>query len=502
MNIRDTVTRAFAAAFDPLSPGFEPTVLRCSNPDFGDFQCTDPLRTAKDLGMKPRDLCEIARERVAAELGRLATVSVAGPGYVNVGVSDAALSDDGNLMLLDALLGVVQKERRRIVIDFGGLNVAKPLHVGHLRSFALGESLRRILLECGHDVVSDIHLGDWGLQMGKLLLGAALKGGFERGDPKAAICVDDLRGMVLGDLRRLYKAGSQASDEDAAALELARQLTLALQSGDALLTAAWSAMRSASLAAIKQTAAELGAHFDLWLGESDADASIAPMIEDLVARGIASENDGAVVVPLAGDGLPDGSPPLILQKRDGAALYGTTDLATLRDRIGKLGADEIVYCTDDRQSLHMASVFAAAVKDGYASHAQLRHAAFGTVRGPDGKPFKTRSGEVIALDDLIGEAAAAAAVRIEDGKAARHIGLSALKFADLAGPRRTGAAPGMSALSRSGPRSGAASRAFSRGGPGTGRGRGVQPLLLVLHRRRVSAGRGACSLVPPFPCRA
>lgn len=314
-------------------------------------------------------------------------VSVAGPGFVNFRLTDAAIAMEASAMLADPSLAAEKVEPMRTVIDFGGPNVAKALHVGHLRSFVIGESLRRNLLEIGHDVLSDIHLGDWGLQMGKLLLGAALASGWKAGDPSSFINPQVFDAMTVEELGALYKSGNAAC-EDEASLALARKLTTKLQDGDPLLAEAWSRMRAISLASISITAEMLGAHFDLFKGESDAHAEVAPMLNDLITRGLARGSDGALVIDVSGDGLPDNVPPLLLQKNDGASLYGTTDLATLRQRVRDIGAQQIIYCTDDRQALHIASVFSAARTAGYADDVELRHVTFGTVRGNDGKPFK------------------------------------------------------------------------------------------------------------------
>jgi len=182
----------------------------------------------------------------------------------------------------------------------------------------------------------------------------------------------------------------------------------------------------------------LGAHFDLFKGESDAQSEVDAMLNDLTTRGLARESDGALVIDVSGDGLPDNVPPTLLQKQDGASLYGTTDLATLRQRVRDIGAQQIVYCTDDRQALHIASVFSAARRAGYADGVELRHVTFGTVRGNDGKPFKTRDGSAASLADMINIALAKSSEKVADPQAATVVGLDALKFADLSTPRKTG----------------------------------------------------------------
>jgi len=393
------------------------------------------MQLAKMAGKNPRQLA--AEVADAAQGPSFESVSVAGPGFINFRLTDAIIADEATFMLADASLAIDSVVPVRIVVDFGGPNVAKALHVGHLRSFVIGESLRRILIEVGHDVLSDIHLGDWGLQMGKLLLGAALATDWKSGDPASFIDPSGFDGMTVDALGGLYKAGNAAC-EDEASLALARRLTTRLQDSDPPLAAAWARMRAISITSISRTAEMLGAHFDLFKGESDAHSEVTHMLDDLITRGLARESDGALVIDVFGDGLPANAPPLLLQKSDGAALYGTTDLATLRQRVRDLDARQIVYCTDDRQSLHIASVFSAGRRAGYADGVVLRHVTFGTVRGNDGKPFKTRDGAAASLDDMIDLALTKASERVADGHTAMIVGLGALKFADLSTPRKTG----------------------------------------------------------------
>lgn len=433
MSVKSAALAALAFAYEMNGLKAAPSVVRSTRPEFGDLQCNDMMRLAKSAGRNPGVLASEVVEAIPSTF--FEDVSVAGPGFVNFRLTDAAIAMEASAMLADPSLAAEKVEPMRTVIDFGGPNVAKALHVGHLSSF--GESLRRILLEIGHDVLSDIHLGDWGLQMGKLLLGAALASGWKAGDPSSFINPQVFDAMTVEELGALYKSGNAAC-EDEASLALARKLTTKLQDGDPLLAEAWSRMRAISLASISITAEMLGAHFDLFKGESDAHAEVAPMLNDLITRGLARESDGALVIDVSGDGLPDNVPPLLLQKNDGAPLYGTTDLATLRQRVRDIGAQQIVYCTDDRQALHIASVFSAARTAGYADDVELRHVTFGTVRGNDGKPFKTRDGSAASLADMIDLALAKSSEKVADCQAATVVGLRALKFADLSTPRKTG----------------------------------------------------------------
>jgi len=435
MSVKSAALAALSAAYQLNGLEATPSVVRSSRPEFGDLQCNDMMGLAKSAGLDPRQLA--AKVADAARGPLFAEVSVAGPGFVNFRLTDAAVVTEATAMLADPSLAAEKVPPLRTVIDFGGPNVAKALHVGHLRSFVIGESLRRILGEIGHEVLSDIHLGDWGLQMGKLLLGAALAAGWNKGDPASFIDRSAFDAMTVEELGTLYTSGNAAC-EDEAAFASARLLTSRLQDGEPGLLQAWERMRAISLQSISATATLLDAHFDLFKGESDAHAEVAPMLDDLVAQGLARESDGALVIDVSGEGLPDNAPPLLLKKSDGAALYGTTDLATLRQRVRDIGAQQIVYCTDDRQALHIASVFSAARSAGYADDVELRHVTFGTVRGKDGKPFRTRDGVAASLADMIGLAIGKSAEKVSDEKTAAVVGIGALKFADLSTPRRTG----------------------------------------------------------------
>ncbi|MBB5666423.1 arginyl-tRNA synthetase [Rhizobium leguminosarum] len=435
MSMKSAALAALASAYRLNGLEAVPSIVRATKPEFGDLQCNDIMRLTKAAGKTTRELATSIA--VAARNDVFDDVSVAGPGFVNFRLSDETIAAEATAMLRDPALGVEKEAPIRTVIDFGGPNVAKALHVGHLRSFVIGESLRRILAEIGHDVISDIHLGDWGLQMGKLLYGAATASGWQHGDPVPFIKLFSFDEMSVEELGMLYKSGNAATEDDTA-LAVARSLTNMLQDGHPILTAAWKRMREISVDAVSATAERLGAHFDLFLGESDAHSEVAPMLDDLVSRGLAHESDGALVIDISDEGLPENVPPLLLRKSDGAALYGTTDLATLRQRARDIGAQQIIYCTDDRQALHIGSVFSAARSAGYAHGIELRHVTFGTVRGWDGKPFKTRDGSAASLGDMIELALAKAAEKVKVEDSATAVGLGALKFADLSIPRKTG----------------------------------------------------------------
>lgn len=393
-----------------------------------DFQCNDVMSVAPSIGMKPRDLAEL----IVAEIKTnsvFADVSVGGPGFINLKLAPSFVEAQVLSMLSSVDLGVEKvKPDQKVVIDFGGPNVAKPLHVGHLRSFVIGESLRRLLKFVGYDVVSDIHWGDWGLQMGMLL------------HQISADYHDEWVNEVIPDfdvftLEEMYRVASKDAKENETVLGHARKLTQKLQAGDPYLHSVWQEMRQVSLSSISGDIKKLDAYFDLMLGESDVNDALPEMLEDLETKGLLRKSDGALVVDVA-----DGLPPLIVQKSDGAALYGATDLATLMNRTQTIGATKILYVVDQRQEQHLHSVFEVARKAGFDKGAKLVHVAFGTVNGKDGKPFKTRDGGVAKLTDLIASTVEQAKTRVGDGnhEIAEKIAIGALKFADLSTDRISG----------------------------------------------------------------
>jgi arginyl-tRNA synthetase len=419
--------------------------------DLADRQCNGAMVAAKKLDRNPREVAGAIASALSLR-PEFSEVSVAGPGFVNIRLSAGFLAQVAQAQAQDPDLCLIKTAMpERIVVDFGGPNVAKPLHVGHLRSLVIGESLRRVLSSCGHHVLSDVHLGDWGLQMGQLIseleirqpllpyFDAAFTGPYPDAPP-----------VTLADLEAMYPAAAKACKEDPARLNAARKATAALQTGRPGYRALWEAFRALSLNAVRRDFDELGAHFDLFGGESDAAPLIEPLITALTAKGVAHKSDDAIVVVVAepDDGKP--MPPLLLAKADGSALYATTDLATLADRVTRLGADRIIYVVDQRQALHFEQVFRAARKAGLAQSCKLEHVGFGTVNGRDGKALKTRDGGTVKLADLLEEAVAMASKRLEASEQgrvmpqtaradlARKIGIAAVKFADLSSNRMSG----------------------------------------------------------------
>ncbi|HEY3636749.1 MAG TPA: arginine--tRNA ligase, partial [Rhizomicrobium sp.] len=437
--------RAFAAEGFDAAQG---AVQTSDRPDLAQFQCNGALAAAKAAKSPPRAIAE----RIAARLrddAVFAKVELAGPGFINLDITDSFIANRTANMASDVRLGAPDTgQGKTLLIDFGGPNVAKPMHVGHLRASIIGDSLQRLFRANGWRVESDVHLGDWGLPMGQLISEIAHRG-------IAPIYFDaDYSGpypkespITMEELEELYPAASAACKSDPIRLDEARRATAELQAGRPGYRALWRHFFEVSEQGLKREFASLGIRFDLWKGEADVDALIAPMIEDMKAAHLAETSDGALIVRVNEPEDKKEIPPLILLKSDGAVLYGTTDLATIVDRVRSFDPDLILYVVDQRQHMHFEQVFRAARKAGLNGKAQLEHAGFGTVNGPDGKPFKTRAGGVMKLFDLISMATDEAALRLaEEGLAAeypaeeraeiaRAVGVAAIRFADLSNLR-------------------------------------------------------------------
>ncbi|MBS0273428.1 MAG: arginine--tRNA ligase [Proteobacteria bacterium] len=438
-----------AFAEEGLSPELG-SVQISDRPDLAQFQCNGALPAAKAARQNPRAIAE----KVAARLKTnpvFAKVEIAGPGFINLDVTDDALAERLGAMAKDARLGAPQTgSGKSVVIDFGGANVAKPMHVGHLRSSVIGDSLQRLFRANGWQVTSDVHLGDWGLQMGQLIseiehrgiapiyFDANFKGPYPAQSP-----------VTMDDLEEIYPAASAACKADPARLEEARKATAELQNGRPGYRALWEHFFAVSRVGLEREWGSLGIHFDLWKGEASVEPLIQPMIADLRARHITEESEGALVIPVARPDDKKEMPPLILVKSDGAVLYGTTDLATIVDRVKEQNPDLILYVVDQRQHLHFEQVYRAAEKAGLNGKAKLEHDGFGTMNGPEGKPFKTRAGGVMKLFDLIAMVAEEAQKRLteagigadypqeERAAIAKMVGIATLKFADLSNHRLT-----------------------------------------------------------------
>ncbi len=441
------VSDAFAAEGLSAEFGF---VKPSDRPDLAQFQCNGALPAAKQAKTNPRALATKVVDRLKQN-PMFAKVEIAGPGFINLDLTDDALAARAATVAKDDRLGAPETGTgKTMVIDYGGPNVAKPMHVGHLRSAIIGDSLKRLFRANGWKVVGDVHLGDWGLQMGQLISEVELRGMAPiYFDEKFTGPYPDETPVTMDDLEVLYPAASAACKADPARLELARKATAELQAGRPGYMELWKHFFAVSEKGLKREYGSLGVEFDLWNGEASVDPLIPPMVEDLKKRGFAEESEGALVIQVAQPDDKKEMPPLILLKSDGAALYGTTDLATIVDRVKAFDPDFILYVVDQRQHGHFEQVFRAAKKTGIAAKADLEHAGFGTMNGPDGKPFKTRAGGVMKLFDLIAMTTDEAKKRIaeagigadypaeEQEDIAQKVGIAALKFADLSNWRLT-----------------------------------------------------------------
>jgi len=436
---------AFAAEGLPPELG---SVQISDRPDLAQFQCNGALAAAKAAKAKPRAIAD----KIAARLDQtalFAEVSVAGPGFINLRLKDEVL--ENRLQLAAAGLHSVLPEtgkRKKLIIDFGGPNIAKPMHVGHLRSSIIGDCLQRLFRANGWTVVSDVHLGDWGLQMGQLISELAIRRPeLPYFDPADRSPYPEESPVSLDDLERLYPEAAAACKADPARLEAARQATVELQAGRPGYRALWQHFHNVSADGLAREYASLGVVFDEWKGESDSDPLIPQMIEELKERGLAIMDEGALIVAVSEPSDAAEIPPVILIKSDGAVNYATTDVATILERVREHDPDLILYVVDQRQHLHFEQVFRVAKKAGFAGRAALEHIGYGTVNGKDGKPFKTRAGGVMKLYDLIAMASDEAERRLaEQGLAADYpqeereciakaVGLAAVKFADLSNNR-------------------------------------------------------------------
>jgi len=420
------------------------------NPEVFPFQCNGAMPAAKQAKSNPR---EIAGKLVdfLHGLPQIGAAEIAGPGFINLRPADHLYGERAAEIAADERAGApVTEQPKTVMIDFGGPNVAKPMHVGHLRSSVLGDSLQRLFRFRGDTVVSDIHLGDWGLQMGHLITE------LREEQPDLVYFDADHKGdypseppVNIEDLARLYPQASVKAKADPARLEISRTATAELQAGRAGYRALLRHFIEVSVAALKRDFGALGVHFDLWKGESDVDPLIPGLVEDFKTRGVAEQSEGAWVVRVARDGDKKELAPLILVTSGGASLYGTTDLATILDRKQSVGPDLTLYVVDLAQSDHFEQVFRAAEKAGLAAEGALEHVKFGTVNGKDGKRLRTRDGGTFRLADLISSAIERADERLkeaglaadvgaeEHGRVARMVGLAAIKFADLQNYRTT-----------------------------------------------------------------
>jgi arginyl-tRNA synthetase len=412
-------------------------VRPCPDPKFGDYQSNALMPLAKARKMNPRQLAtDVLAKLDVSELCE--PVEIAGAGFLNFRLKNSALAHSLQTAAREEHPFFDKTTRpRTVLIDFSSPNVAKPMHVGHIRSTILGDCLGRVLRLLGHRVITDNHIGDWGLQFGLLIFGW-----------KKHLNRQALQADPLGEMERLYKLVFAASKSDEKVLEEARQEVVKLQRRDPENLGIWQEMRDLSLNQFSTIYGRLGVKFDHTYGESHYNARLEFLVQDLIVEGIARESEGAIVVFF--DDLPQlKEHPLIIRKSDGGFNYATTDLATLEFRLDKWKPDEIIYVTDGRQQLHFQQFFAVFHKWRQAnselrtSNPELRlaHVWFGSILGEDGKPFKTRSGETVKLADLLDETEERALKIVSEKnpelpeaqrrEIARVVGLGAVKYADL-----------------------------------------------------------------------
>lgn len=447
MSLLNDLSQIFGDAFEQA--GLERalgTVAVSQRPELGQFQCNGALPAAKTAG-RPRQIAQDIVDRVIDD-NRFVDLSLAGPGFINISLTDNFLAGETQRVADDPRLGVPEVESANVLVDYGGPNVAKEMHVGHLRATIIGDSLKRIARFLGHNTLGDAHFGDWGTQMGMLIIEIA------RGNPRLPFFDADYDGeypeieITLDDLEAMYPLVSARCAENPEEAERARIATVELQQGRRGYRALWQQLHDISMAAHRRDFAALGIEFDLWYGESTVHDRIDSMVERLEQADVVTESDGALVIAIDEPDDKADMPPFLVAKSDGGFLYSTTDLATIEQRVDDLDRQLVLYVVDARQGFHFEQVFRAARRGGIAPESVgLEHIKFGTMNGPDGKPFQTRRGGVLKLRDLISLVTEAADRRLseadiaqeypdaERSEIARQVGLAALKFGDLSNHR-------------------------------------------------------------------
>ena len=446
--ILDTITEKMMEAF--AAAGYEKTlgkVTLSNRPDLCEFQCNGAMAGAKQYHKAPLMIAQdVAAQLQDSDIFR--EVNAVAPGFLNLKIKESFLAGYMNAMEQSEKFGLNMPEQpKKMIIDYGGPNVAKPLHVGHLRSAIIGESIKRICRYAGHDIIGDIHLGDWGLQMGLIITELKLR------QPDLVYFDESYTGeypaeapFTISELEEIYPTASAKSKEDVAYKAAAMEATYKLQSGVRGYRALWNHIIAVSVSDLKKNYANLNVEFDLWKGESDVHDMIPGMVEKMKQDGYAHESEGAWVVDVKEETDTKEIPPCMILKSDGASLYNTTDLATIQDRMETYHPDELIYLTDKRQDLYFEQVFRCARKTGLVTpETKLVHIGFGTMNGKDGKPFKTREGGVMRLETLIREIneemirkihenAETKGYQVEDKEAeetAKIVGLAAIKYGDL-----------------------------------------------------------------------
>ena len=439
MTIIQQLEKDLVTAFDKLNFDKALAIIGPSGREGADYQCNACFSLAKSLGKKPLDLAEAIAKIFKS---KLATIEVSPPGFLNLILTDEALVKMGNGVLKSKALPLAPQEKRTVFFDYGGANVAKELHIGHLRSPIIGEALRRVFSAFGHKTISDVYLGDWGLQMGLVI--AEL----EREEAEGR-----KHEITLDLLNVIYPRASKRKDTDATFRARAEDITKRLQDLEEPFFGIWKKMRKVSVDKIKENYEVLNCKFDYYNGESDAQKYVDIVLEHLKKLKLAYVHNGSLIMDIAEEGehvpIPKKSPdepqrferpmpPILLQKGNGGDLYATSDVATIWYRHKNHKPDEFIYIVDVRQDLHFRQVFRTVKKGQIVPETtKFVHVGYGTMNGADGRPFKTRAGGTIKLEEvftMISEAAKRKLIesgRTSDEETARKIGLAALKFADL-----------------------------------------------------------------------
>ncbi|MDE5889175.1 MAG: arginine--tRNA ligase, partial [Bacilli bacterium] len=417
----------------------EVTLNISSRPEFGDYQFNGAMALAKEYGKNPREIAESIVDNIKKD-NKYKDINIAGPGFINITFSDEELINHINELKENINLNYENDNPKKIFMDYGGANVAKALHVGHLRSANIGEALKRLAISLGNEAIADAHLGDWGRPIGLVMLE------IKKRNPELPYFDESFEGTYPGDspvtnddLMELYPYASNKAKEDEEYMEEARIMTAKFQDGEKGLMALWHHIMDVSKTDIKRIYDKLNTTFEVWEGESDGNKYIPEMMEYLESKNLIEDSQGAKIINVAEEGDDHEIPPLLLVKSNGSASYETTDLACIWERMKLFNPDEIWYLTDARQALHFEQVFRAARKAEMVSEdTKLEFIPFGTMNGADGKPFKTRDGGVMTLESLLELAESECEKKIlpnitgeERNLIAEKVSVAAVKYADL-----------------------------------------------------------------------
>lgn len=439
MSFLKLLEKDFKEIFDACDYTIDKVSICVSNrPDLGEYQVNDVMKLAKERHQNPNEIAQVIVAKLKDD-SRFINVNVAGAGFINFSLSNEYIVECMNKMIIDINNNIDIQEKKTIFLDYGGANVAKTLHVGHLRSANIGEALKRLAKLMGHDVIGDVHLGDSGLQAGIVCL--EMKNRY----PDLICFNENYNGedfelpITEADLSIIYPEGSRKAKADENIMAEARNITLLIQQGNVCYTMLWNKISSLSIKQINGIYKTLNTTFELWEGEKDSFAYVPELIEYLNQKGLLYVSEGATVMDVKETDDDKEIPPIILLKSDGAYLYGTTDLATIYSRQKRFNFDEIWYVVDNRQELHFTQVFRAAYKSGIVNKDQkLAYLGFGTMNGKDGKPFKTRDGGSMSLLELIeivkSEVSARLNSNIPDEEKeiiTKDLAIGAIKYADL-----------------------------------------------------------------------